>query len=244
MENELFDEMYKVETQHWWFVARRKIIEKLIKRVRLDKNSSIMDAGCGNGDNLSMLSKYADVIAMERDKNALLKAQARDIGKVLQGELPNNVHVDLKRDNDLIVLLDVLEHIDDDAASLNVLREYTKDHGHLIITVPAYQFLWTIHDEQHHHKRRYTLRKLKKLIENNGWSVNYISYFNSFLFPLALVDRLKQKILPPKKDVGLKMPSKLINSIFEKIFSFESKLIGRIIFPFGLSIILIAKKSS
>jgi SAM-dependent methyltransferase len=242
MENELFDEMYKVETQHWWFVARRKIIENFIQNLDLDKSAHIMDAGCGNGDNLSILSKYGDVTALERDDNALLKAQARQIGKVLKGALPDNIPTDINKDNDLIVLLDVLEHIDDDAGSLAALRDYVNDNGKLIVTVPAYQFLWTTHDEQHHHKRRYTAKNLKNLVENNGWKVDTISYFNFFLFPLALVIRMKQRIFPSKKNSELEMPHKFINAFFEKVFSFESRLIGQLAFPFGLSIIVVAKK--
>ncbi len=242
MENELFDEMYKVETQHWWFVARRKIIESVIKKLDIDKGSHIMDAGCGNGDNLAFLSKYGDVVAMERDGNALEKAKVRDVGQVLKGELPDNIHADIRRDNDLLVLLDVLEHIDDDAGSLNALRDCVKESGNLVLTVPAYQFLWTQRDDQHHHKRRYTVKRLKELIENNGWKVDYISYFNTFLFPLALVERLKQKIIMSEEDSDLKMPPNLINVFFEKIFSFESRFIGNITFPFGLSIIVVAKK--
>lgn len=242
MENELFDEMYKVETQHWWFVARRKIIENVIGQLKLEKHSSILDAGCGNGDNLSMLSKYGDVVAMEREDAALEKAQARDIGKVYKGELPNQIHDDIQKDKDLIVLLDVLEHIDDDAGSLSALGNVINNNGSLVLTVPAYQFLWTSHDEQHHHKRRYTVNQLRKLIESNGWKVSYISYFNTLLFPLALIDRIKQKLFSSGENEGLKMPPVFINALFEKIFSFESKFIGKIVFPFGLSIIVVAKK--
>ncbi len=242
MENELFDEMYKVETQHWWFVARRKIIENIIQKLELAKDPRIFDAGCGNGDNLALLSKYGDVVAMERDANALQRAQAREIGKVLKGELPNNISDSIRKDNDLIVLLDVLEHIDDDEESLASLRNCVKDNGKLILTVPAYQFLWTHHDDLHHHKRRYTVKRIKKVIENSGWQVDYISYFNFFLFPLALIDRIKQKMIPSEEGGDLKMPPKIINSFFEKVFSFEANLIGKFIFPFGLSIVVVAKK--
>jgi SAM-dependent methyltransferase len=243
MENELFEEMYKVESEHWWFVARRKIVESIIKSLKLDKNASILDAGCGNGDNLLFLSKYGDVVAMERDINALEKAASRGVGKVLQGELPGNIHADISKENDLLVFLDVLEHIEDDASSLKILSKYIKDDGSLVLTVPAYQFLWTKHDEQHHHKRRYTVNRLRQLMESNGWKVSYISYFNTLLFPLALLDRIKEKILPSKESEGLNMPPDLINKFFEKIFSFESRLLGRIVFPFGLSILVIANKA-
>ena len=242
MENAIFDEMSGVETQHWWFVARRKIIETVIQKLDLAKDSHILDAGCGNGDNLAFLSKYGELVAMERDDHALIKAQARQVAKVFKGELPDKIPPDINKAKDLIVLLDVLEHIDDDAAALLALRSCLKDNGKIIITVPAYQFLWTQRNEQHHHKRRYTVKRVKKLFENNGWQLDYISYFNFFLFPLALVDRIKQKILPSIEDSDLKMPPKLINYIFEKIFSFESRLIGHCVFPFGLSIMIVAKK--
>ena len=243
MENKIFDDMFSVETQHWWFVARRKIIENVINNLNLDKNDSIFDAGCGTGDNLSMLSKYGNVVAMERDSNAYKKAISRKVGQVYQGELPSGVHEDIKQEHSLIVLLDVLEHIDDDDMALATLNKYLKQRGRLLVTVPAYQFLWTHRDEQHHHKRRYALTNLKKIMKQNGWKINYISYFNTFLFPLALIDRLKQKIFPVMQDSDLKMPSKWLNDLFKLIFSFESKLIGKIVLPFGLSIIVIAEKT-
>jgi len=243
MENELFDEMYKVETQHWWFVARRKIIAGVIDGLSLGPDPKIMDAGCGNGDNLEFLSKYGELTAIETDDTALKRAQSRQMGKVVKGELPDNFPADINRDNDLIVLLDVLEHIDDDEKSLSILRNWAKNEAALLITVPAYQFLWTKHDELHHHKRRYTAKQLKKIIEDNGWKVNYISYFNSFLFPLALLDRFKEKLFPSSEVDGLKVPNRYINCLFEKIFSLESGILGRYSFPFGLSIIAVAEKA-
>jgi SAM-dependent methyltransferase len=242
MENELFDEMYKVETQHWWLVARRKIIASIIDTFGLGLDSKIMDAGCGNGDNLEFLSQYGELIAIEMDDNALARAQSRQIGKVVKGELPDNFPSAINRENDLIVLLDVLEHINDDEKSLSILKNWAKSKGKLLITVPAYQFLWTKHDELHHHKRRYTVGQLKKIIENNGWNVNYISYFNSFLFPLALIARLKDKVFPPAKIDSLTLPNRFINHLFEKIFSLETIILRKFSFPFGLSIIVVAEK--
>lgn len=242
MENQLFDEMYKVESQHWWFVARRKIIANVIRDLKLGKDARILDAGCGNGDNLEMLSKVGQLAAIERDENALAKAKKRCIGEVVKGELPDNLPATINKENDLIVLLDVLEHIDDDQESLSILSGLARNSGTLLVTVPAYQFLWTVHDELHHHKRRYTTKELKKIIERNGWKVEYISYFNTFLFPLALIDRVRQKIFPSSNQHELNMPNGFINSLFEKIFSMESNFIGKFSLPFGLSIIVIAKK--
>ncbi len=243
MENKLFDEMYKVENEHWWFVARRKIIDNVLRKLNLGNALNILDVGCGNGDNLTILSHYGEVVALERENEVLKRAQARNIGHVFKGELPDGIPDDIKKDKDLIVMLDVLEHIDDDVGTIRVLKEWIRKNGTLLITVPAYQFLYGTHDKLHHHKRRYTVTQLKEVIETNGWKVQYISYFNTFLFPLALLDRLKDKVLKPSNSIELKMPNKYLYIFLEKIFSLETAIVGRFQFPFGLSIIVIAKKT-
>ena len=116
----------------------------------------------GNGDNLEFLSKYGELVAIEREDNALARAKSRQIGKVVKGELPDNFPSDINKENDLIVLLDVLEHIDDDEKSLSILKNWAKNDATLLITVPAYQFLWTKHDELHHHKRTIYGRAVEK----------------------------------------------------------------------------------
>ena len=241
MENKIFEEMFNVEAEHWWFVSRRKIITKFIEGLELKDDARVLDAGCGNGDNLEMLAKHGELFAVERDELAFARAQARLFGKVYKGELPDGFPEEVSKDNDLIVLLDVLEHIDDDHKSLSVLKDCAKDKAKIVITVPAYQFLWTQHDEIHHHKRRYTIKSLKKVVEANGWKIQYISYFNTFLFPLALIDRLIKKLLFSSREEKLVIPNKHINVVFEKIFGFESNFIGKYSFPFGLSIILVAE---
>ena len=96
-----------------------------------------MDAGCGNGDNLEFLSKYGELIAIERDENALARAKSRQIGKVVKGELPDNFPSDINKENDLIVLLDVLEHIDDDEKSLSMLKNWAKNNAIIINHCPG-----------------------------------------------------------------------------------------------------------
>ena len=123
MENEIFNDMYKVETQHWWFVARRKIIEHVIKKLNLIENASIFDAGCGTGDNLNMLSKFGNVVAMERDNNAFGKAKSRGVGEVFKGELPDGVHEKIKKENFSSSRLLVLNNPSLDEMQNNKLRD-------------------------------------------------------------------------------------------------------------------------
>ena len=236
--------MLMVENRHWWFVARRKIISTVISILQLQKDAVILDVGCANGDNLEMLSGFGEVTAIESMPDAYERAKNRGICPVYSGKLPDEIPEQVGRKNDLIVMLDVLEHIENDAECLTVLRDWLNDTGHLLITVPAYQFLWSHHDDLHHHKRRYTVKPLKKLLVLSGWEIEYISYYNTFLFPLALIERLKQKLFPSEVEEVLNVPNKYLNKLLEKIFSLEKIFVGKVSFPFGLSIILLARKNS
>lgn len=243
MENVIFKDMFEVETYHWWFVARRKIIRKVIENVQLPYDVEILDAGCGNGDNLALLSEFGHVVAIEKDSDAILCARNRNIGDVYQGSLPDDLP-EIKKKFDLIVLLDVLEHIEKDEESLVSIMNLLKDNGKIVITVPAYQWLWTKRDELHHHKRRYSARELRQLTEKNSLKINYISYFNTLLFPLAVIERIKQKLLPPSTDELLNMPKSRLNYLLEKVFSFETFFINKFSFPYGLSIIAVIEKDN
>ena len=193
MDKDLYLQHAKVEDKHWWFVGRRMIIDKIIRQLNLEQHSKIFEAGCGTGGNLNMLARYGEVSAMELDEIACQFANERKVTKVKLGSLPD--HIPFSEEYDLIVILDVLEHIDDDLGAAIALNSRLKPGGWLLITVPAYQFLWSKHDEINHHKRRYTLRNLKQVIKKSGYSVHYSSYFNSFLFPVVAGVRLLKNVL-------------------------------------------------
>ena len=151
MENKIFKIMQQVESKHWWFVARRKIISKAINCIVLPKHTRILEAGCGNGDNLALLSNFGDVTAFEKNADAFQRAKSKKIGRIYNAELPDNLPDDIKSNFDLIVLLDVLEHIDDDSKSLSIVRNLMSNNGVILITVPAFQWLWSRHDDIHQH---------------------------------------------------------------------------------------------
>jgi len=242
MENEIFKKMASIESNHWWFVARRKIIFSIINNLDLPRNIRILDVGCGNGDNLSLLSYFGDLVAFEKNEEALRRAKSKKIGQIYKAELPHNLPSNIKTNFDLIVLLDVLEHIDDDSQSLTTVRDLMNDKALILITVPAYQWLWSDHDVLHDHKRRYSKSTLKEKLYLSGFRLKYISYFNTLLFPFALAERIKQKILPKLNEEILKMPNSKINFLLEKIFSYEVNFINKISYPFGLSLFAIAEK--
>ena len=244
MENKIFQKMLKLESSHWWFVARRKIIQRAINNLDLPRNIRILDAGCGNGDNLSLLSTFGDLVAFEKNEYALKTAKSKKIGEIYKAELPDKLPNAIKTNFDLIVLLDVLEHIDDDSKSLTTVRKLMNNKGIILITVPAFQWLWSEHDVIHHHKRRYSKSELREKLDSSGFRIKYISYFNTLLFPFALVERIGQKIFSPSNPEILELPNNKINFLLEKIFSLEAIFMNKISLPFGLSLVAIAEKKN
>ena len=244
MEKDFYLQYASVEDKHWWFVARRQIIEQVIRKLSLPKNAQILEAGCGTGGNLQMLSRHGQVSAMELDEIACQLANQRQVTTVKRGTLPDNIPFALHYD--LILILDVIEHLDDDLSALKALYYKLKPGGYLLVTVPAYQFLWSEHDEINHHKRRYRLQGLKEMVRKAGYEVIYGSYFNTFLFPIVVIVRALGKLLPKQNNNQLSsdlvLSSKPVNQLLTWLFANERYLINRFTLPFGLSILFLARK--
>lgn len=228
-----------LQDQHWWFAARRRIVANLIRRfVPLAGQSKVLEAGCGYGGNLKMLEQFGDLDSFEFDDCARNYASTLARRPVAYGYLPNDIGFDDDR-FDLIAMLDVLEHIDDDASALRTLRDRLSQRGALVVTVPALPWLWSRHDETHHHKRRYTKVGLNKALNAAGLRVVKTGYFNSLLFPLAVAQRLLSRWMK-RNDPAETMPPPPLNGLLRSVFAFERHILGRVGFPIGLSIYAIA----
>jgi len=163
MERVVYETMAEVDRRHWWYVARREIIAALIRRnVRPPANAQILELGCGTGHNLAMLGEFGHVDALELDDGARAVAEGRLGRSVMSAPLPELAGVPAHH-YDLIGAFDVIEHIDDDAASLASIATKLKPGGKFIMTVPAHKWMWSAHDVANHHKRRYSKRALEKL---------------------------------------------------------------------------------
>lgn len=235
MDRSAYASLSAQEGSHWWFVARRAILDALIRnRIAPRADARILEAGCGTGGNLAMLARHGSVDALEYDRESLGVAASRGIGMVKPGSLPDDIGFGDNR-YDLIVLLDVLEHVEQDCDSLAALRERLADGGSLLLTVPAAPWLWSDHDVLHHHKRRYTLASLSTVARAAGLDVKEVGYFNSLLFPIAVMARLVQRTTGYKAAVDSR-PPRLINALLRHIFGLERHLIGRVRLPVGLSV--------
>jgi SAM-dependent methyltransferase len=235
MERAVFDRMAEHDQVHWWYVARRKILADLIRReADLPDNARILEIGCGTGHNFAMLRKFGQIDALEVDAEARALAGTRLGREVGDAPLPELTGVP-DRSYDLIALLDVLEHVDGRPESLKSIATKLAPGGKILITVPAYQWMWSAHDRAHHHKLRYSKKGLRRDAEAAGLTVRKLGYFNSLLFPVAAAVRILGKILG-KSSSDDTLPPRPLNAVFEKIFGLERHMIGRVPLPAGVSL--------
>ncbi len=190
MDRIVYDRMAAHDSTHWWYRARRDILaDYLTREGHLPTHARILEIGCGTGHNLPMLAAFGSVEAIEIDPAARAIASER-LGKPV-GAAPLPVLPDVERGAyDLIAVLDVVEHIEDDVAALKAMAACLKPGGKILITVPAHQWMWSAHDVVNHHYRRYSKATLEKAIRAAGLQPAKLGYFNSLLFPLAAAARV------------------------------------------------------
>lgn len=243
MDPQLYPRMAAVEDTHWWFVSRRAICERMIDRLYLPRGAAILEPGCGTGGNFAMLSRRGKLYAMDSDETALRFAASRGTAELARGHLPDRIPFDDIL-FDLVVMTDVLEHLDDEAGSLRAIRARLKPGGWLLLTVPAMQWLWSEHDVTHHHRRRYRASQLRTRVTDGGFTVDYLSYFNFILFPVIAGVRMLQRIASSNGRDGqhdLKLPSPVVNAVLARVFSSERYVIPAVRMPVGVSLLLLAR---
>lgn len=242
MERIVYDRMAELDERHWWYRARREILGDLIRRrIPLPEEARILEVGCGTGHNLPMLQRFGRVDAIEVDGAARAIASRRLGHAVINAPLPK-LHGVADSTYDLIAILDVIEHIEEDVAGLAALKRKLRPGARILITVPAFPWMWSAHDVANHHKRRYTRRTLRRLVDDAGLRLEMMSWFNSLLFPLAAAARLAARATG-RADGGDRMPPAPVNRLFETLFALERYAIGRVPFPPGVSLVAIASAS-
>ena len=239
MERIVYEKMAELDQQHWWYRARRQVLAALIRRkARPPAGGRLLEIGCGTGHNLEMLSEFGQLDALELDDTARAVAEKRLGRPVMDSPLPELRGVP-QRTYDLVAALDVIEHIDDDEASIASIATLLKPGGKVVMTVPAHEWMWSAHDVVSHHKRRYSKRSLKKLVEGSPLRLEAMGYLNSLLLPAAIAERLASKARG-KQDADLWLPPRPVNATLEMLFASERHLIGRVPLPPGLSLFAIA----
>ncbi len=239
----LYEDLYNKEFVHWWFASKKTIVLGLLNKY-LDSRSlmNILDVGCGSGLMLKCLEAYGKVYGLDSSEKAIEFSRKLFDGEIKKGTLPEDIPYN-KYSFDIITALDILEHVEEDTKAIKSLYELLKNHGVMIITVPAYSFLWSKHDEIHQHKRRYTRKELLTKLKQGGFIIEKISYYNFFLFiPLYIVRKIQVLLKGESSTLDTKLPSPLLNNILQKIFSLEGLFLKHINFLFGVSLIAVVRK--
>ncbi len=247
MKNEIYDLTFELEEHYWWYVARRKIIlsqiQQMLPAADLNSKPRILEYGCGTGKTLSCLSPWAEVYGLDISQQALDYCRQRQLVNLKLIDLSKEMDLDNPFDDpyDLILMLDVLEHIEDQTALLERIKRWLKPGGQLLITVPAFNFLWSGEDYVSNHLRRYTKSSLTEIMRESGLHIERISYFNFFLFPLQAGIILFNNMFCPRtmQQSNLHTLSGSINSMLTAIMSAEVHLLKMFNFPFGGSIICV-----
>ena len=231
---------HRAEDRHWWYRGRREVLERVIDGLGLPLGARILDAGCGSGRNMVELARRGSVTGVEVSDTSVCLARARDAGEVISGSVLQMPFESASFD--LAVCLDVIEHLADDIAALRELRRVVVPGGALLVTVPAYQWLWSGHDEVNHHYRRYTRQTLQSAAERAGWEPVRSTHFNSLLLPAAILLRILDRISrkTTESSLDLWVPPQPLNWLLERPLRLEATLIGRGgRIPAGLSLLAV-----
>jgi SAM-dependent methyltransferase len=232
------------EAHHWWFSGRRAVLASVIARLALPDEAQILEIGCGTGGNLRMLSAFGQVSALESSETARAIAIEKTAGRfdIRPGCCPHDIPF-ARQSFDLVCLFDVLEHIEEHVASLQAVANLLAADGRAIVTVPAYRWLWSAHDEFLHHKRRYSAAELRATISAADLRIEKLSYFNTLLFPLAAAMRITDRLLNRNTAGGTAIPARPVNALFHTLFSAERFLVGRVPLPFGVSLLAVLRSA-
>ena len=245
MTPEMNDAHDRLEDRHWWFEGRRRVIRSVLNKHLLPRaNRRILDVGCGSGGMFPLLSEFGEVAGAEYSPDMRARAQAKFPGKRIERcELPNDIP---SGTFDLVTAFDVIEHVDDAIGSLRTMKERLPFDGQIVVTVPAFQFLWSHHDDVNFHKRRYGRMQLVSHLSSAGLKVTFASYFNSLLFPAVAAVRVLEKLVPsrfaPKNEATIDETREPVNSVLTQVFGSESLAVGRTSLPFGVSLIAVAQR--
>jgi len=240
-----YDRMRQLEDWYWWFVARREAALRFAEDFRPPRRPlRILDAGCGTGALLERLQNRPEVEVYGRDCSgeALPYTRQRGHGRLVQGDLtclpfPDGTF-------DLITALDVVEHIREDEGALREVNRVLRPGGVLLVSVPAFHFLWGPHDTALRHVRRYTAREVAALMRRSGFQVSKLTYLLALLFPAFVAQRLLTKLRPNTENpqAQLVRVSKTLNRFLILLQGAELAVARRLSLPFGATVFCVARK--
>lgn len=239
VESEVYEQMRRVEQRHWWFVGRRAVVAAMLHEVRLPLGARVLDAGCGTGRNLAEYACLGSAVGVDASEVALATGSSPHATAAASVEaLPFR-----SGSFELVCATDVIEHLNDDVTALVGMRRVAKPLGRLLLTVPAYQALWSDSDVQLHHRRRYTARRLRRAVNEAGWRVERTTYFNSILLPVIAGARFQRRLRKGEDGTTeLERTNRAADAVLRLPMLAEARGIrAGLRFPAGVSIALLAR---
>jgi SAM-dependent methyltransferase len=246
MEKDEYKIMYEIEHSYWWFVGKQFLVRSILERTSLNDphKDMILDIGCGTGTVLKLLEEFGIACGVELSAHAIQFLKKRGLNLLVRSDVSRSLPF---KDNvfSVITCLDVLEHLDDDFMLLKEMVRVCRPGGHVILTVPALDVLWSPHDAALHHKRRYTKSQLLGKILSLHATVTKKTYYNTvLLLPILAVRKLKPFLSGKQKvqsDFFMSLP-RWMNTFLTFVFVTEIRLLKRLNFPLGVSLLLVLEK--
>lgn len=243
MQDDEYKRMYELESHYWWFVARRRLALRLLKKslaTTSRRRPFVLDLGCGTGAVMKELARFATPIGLDMSSLALGFCRSRGLDRLLVGRGEN---VPLRSDSlDAVVALDVFEHIEDHTAAFQEANRVLKPGGVLVLSVPAFKSLWGPHDVALMHFRRYRRLEVKRQLESAGFRVEKLSYAIFALFPVVATIRFFEKRRKGEAQASLPSLPKWANRGLIGLQGFEGSMISAMALPWGSSVVAVAKK--
>ena len=246
MEKLAYVQTHELEESHWWFVGMRDLYRRQIEGLGATGNWNVLDVGCGTGGNLELLERFGRTWGVDYSLAAAAFTRSRGRTRVAVGAatalpLPDGSF-------DLVTALGVIEHVEDAGRMLAEMLRVTRPGGHLLLMTSAHPWLWSQHDDNVHHLRRYRRAELRSRISAAGWQIEQLSYVNMLLFPPIVVLRMLGRLMPKKGPdeargmTGFGLPPGPLNRILAGLLSFESSLMRHVNLPMGVGFICRARR--
>jgi len=241
------------ETKHWWFWARRQILRRLVRSVFApSRKRVILDVGCGPGENISSLAQDYECHGIDTSREAIETARRRHPEVQFTCGLAPEAVSDVARRADLVLIMDVLEHLEDPRALLAELVEAVEPGTYFMVTVPAGPHLWSEHDFTVGHHRRYTKETFRELWTDLPVAETYCSYFMSYLYPVVRAVRALNRLRGRSsgaEGTDLRMPPRPFNDVLGRVFAAEKRVLAALLegrrtrgFEHGVSLIGVLRK--
>jgi SAM-dependent methyltransferase len=246
VEDSEYQKMFAFEDRHWWFRGKRSVLERMIRRFAPERDRlRSLDVGCGTGATLSLLERFGEAYGVDLQPLALAYCRQRGLTRLVRGSALRLPYAEAHFD--LVTLLDVLYHrrVQDVTDALREAHRVCKPSGLLVVTDSAFESLRGPHDAAVHGARRFRRAEMARLVEQSGFSVLKASYTNTLLFPLSAPLRLAARVASRGSDGGSSLgpPPRFLNALVTAIVRLEAALLSRANLPFGLSVLVVARRT-